>query len=439
MASNVPCRVPTAQNDLDFWTMIKAVHTLIYSDDPEATRAFCLSVTVTRLRCRASRVLALVISALILAACGTSSASSGPTAAIPSTEASITAAPSPDTTAGATPATGDVALEALEFDVPAGSHPHDVAPAADGGVWYTGQHNGVLGHLDPATGTVREIPLGAGSAPHGVIVASDGAAWITDGGLNAIVRVDRSDRRGSRVPAAVRPSRVPTSTPPPSTATGSSGLPDSPGSTDGWTRPPATCRLRRSGGPRPVWHRRDAGRRCLVRLARGEPPRSRRSVARRAPRSSSRRRPGRVRGASGPIRTGGSGSAEWNAGQVGVHDPASGSWEEWRLPGDGPQAYAVYVDERDIVWLTDFGAERDRPLRSGDRVRSIRSHSRARAPPSASCLAGPARCGAPNPRPTSWSVSPKADRVPARTGGSRSAATRPGSPTAGMRPPLHAR
>ena len=31
-------------------------------------------------------------------------------------------------------------------------------------------------------------------------------------------------------------------------------------------------------------------------------------------------------------------------------------WEEWELPGDGPQAYAVYVDERDIVWLTDFGA-----------------------------------------------------------------------------------
>jgi virginiamycin B lyase len=26
------------------------------------------------------------------------------------------------------------------------------------------------------------------------------------------------------------------------------------------------------------------------------------------------------------------------------------------LPGANPQAYAVYVDERDIVWLTDFGA-----------------------------------------------------------------------------------
>ena len=26
------------------------------------------------------------------------------------------------------------------------------------------------------------------------------------------------------------------------------------------------------------------------------------------------------------------------------------------MPGSGPQAYAVYVDERDGVWLSDFGA-----------------------------------------------------------------------------------
>ena len=36
-------------------------------------------------------------------------------------------------------------FELVEFDVPAGSHPHDVAPAPDGGVWYTGQGNGTLG------------------------------------------------------------------------------------------------------------------------------------------------------------------------------------------------------------------------------------------------------------------------------------------------------
>jgi virginiamycin B lyase len=47
--------------------------------------------------------------------------------------------------------------------------------------------------------------------------------------------------------------------------------------------------------------------------------------------------------------------SEWNAGQVSVYDPAAGRWEKWRLPGDDPQAYSVYVDERDAVWLTDFG------------------------------------------------------------------------------------
>ena len=77
-----------------------------------------------------------------------------------------------------------------EFAVPAGAHPHDVSPAADGGIWYSGQQNGTLGHLDPATGVVREIPLGQGSSPHGVITGPDEAAWITDSGLNAIVRVD---------------------------------------------------------------------------------------------------------------------------------------------------------------------------------------------------------------------------------------------------------
>ena len=76
------------------------------------------------------------------------------------------------------------------FAVPAGSRPHDVAPAPDGTVWYTAQAVGRLGRLDPSTGDVVEYEFGSGSRPHGVIVGPDGAPWITDGGLNAIVRVD---------------------------------------------------------------------------------------------------------------------------------------------------------------------------------------------------------------------------------------------------------
>jgi virginiamycin B lyase len=48
-----------------------------------------------------------------------------------------------------------------EFPVSPGSHPHDVAPVAKGGiVWYTAQASGKLGWLDPNTGSTHEIALG---------------------------------------------------------------------------------------------------------------------------------------------------------------------------------------------------------------------------------------------------------------------------------------
>ena len=48
--------------------------------------------------------------------------------------------------------------------------------------------------------------------------------------------------------------------------------------------------------------------------------------------------------------------SQWNAGQVAVYDPRNGDWREWKLPGDNPRAYSVWVDDADIVWLTDFEA-----------------------------------------------------------------------------------
>ena len=102
------------------------------------------------------------------------------------------------TTAGGKTAT--TVLSVREYPVPAGSRPHDVAPARNGGVWYTAQGSGELGWLDPKTGRTRHVALGDGSAPHGVIVGPDGAPWITDGGLNAIVRVDPKTWRVRRFP-----------------------------------------------------------------------------------------------------------------------------------------------------------------------------------------------------------------------------------------------
>ncbi len=242
-----------------------------------------------------------------------------------------------------------------EFDVPSGSHPHDVAPAADGGVWYTGQHVGMLGHLDPATGTIREIPLGSGSSPHGVIVGPDGAPWITDSGLDAIVRINPAtnevkayplpaDRKGANLNTAAfdgdgtlwftGQGGVYGSLDP---ATGEIVVFDDPDGRGpyGMTATP--------GGD--VWYASLAGSH-IARIDREtgaatvvEPPTSEQG-ARRVWSDST----GRIW------------VAEWNAGQLGLYDPSTGVWKEWQLPGDDPQAYAVYVDDRDIVWLTDFGA-----------------------------------------------------------------------------------
>jgi virginiamycin B lyase len=242
-----------------------------------------------------------------------------------------------------------------EYPVPAGAHPHDVAPARDGGVWYTAQHTGALGWLDPRTGRTRHIPLGDGSAPHGVIVGPDGAPWITDGGLNAIVRVDPESEAVRRFPLPARTGYANLNT---ATFdrrgrlwfTGQSGVH---GRLDPRTGKLVVFRSPRGPGPYgitttpggAVYYASLAGSYLgRVNLETGratvlEPP-TRGQGARRAW-SDSR---GRVW------------ISEWNAGKVGVYDPRTRRWREWRLPGRSPQAYAVYVDDTDAVWLSDFGA-----------------------------------------------------------------------------------
>src|SRR4051812_10622238 len=86
------------------------------------------------------------------------------------------------------------AAQVSYYQLPPDAYPHDVAPAPDGTVWYTGQRKGFLGRFDPKTGKNEVIPLGRGAAPHGVVVGPDGAAWVTEGGQNAIARVDAATR-----------------------------------------------------------------------------------------------------------------------------------------------------------------------------------------------------------------------------------------------------
>jgi virginiamycin B lyase len=295
----------------------------------------------------------LTLLALVTVIAGCSSAEISPSATA-SVAPAITAGPTESSTPSAqatASASAELRFSMETYPVVAGSHPHDVAPAADGGVWYTGQGNGTLGWLDPDTGDVREIQLGQGSSPHGVIVDPDGDAWITDGGLNAIVRVDGETDDVTVFPVAQPNANL-------NTAafdgdgilwfTGQAGLYGSldPGTgemtlrtveqgpygiaatPDGEIyfsslagsylgaidRPSADVTvietLTPGGGARRVWS--DSGGRLWV--------------------------------------------TEWFAGAIAMHDPTTSAWTEWPVPGDDPMPYAVYVDEHDAVWVTDFGA-----------------------------------------------------------------------------------
>lgn len=271
-------------------------------------------------------------------------------------DATATQAPTaPTTSEDAPPLLADPVFE--EWSVPAGTRPHDAAPAApaDGRVWYAGQASGEAGLLDPATGQITRVDLGAGSAPHGVIVGEDGTAWFTDGGLNAIVAVDAETLEVTTYP-------LPTSDYANlNTATfdgdgilwftGQSGIY---GRLDPTSGDMEVIDAPRGRGPYgiattpagDVWFSSLAGS-YIARIVDAD---------------------GTLEIVDTPTPGGGARRVwsdsdgrlwvtEWNAGNLAMYDPGAGTWDTWRLPGDDPQPYAVFVDDADLVWVTDFGGD----------------------------------------------------------------------------------
>ena len=298
----------------------------------------------------------LPASAVLLVALSCSAPQPPTTGASPTTVLVATVAPTPTASATGT-AKASLTLQVVEFPVGRGQGPHDVAPAADGGVWYTAQRTGELGYLDPKTGATRMVKLGSGSAPHGVIVGPDGAPWVTDGGLNTIVRVDPQTNEVTRVPLSGPNVSLNTATFDKSGTlwfTGQNGYYGS--LSDGVVNVLAAPR-----GPGPygittcenggVYYASLAGSHIAF-IDPAKPnavPIELQTLQQGARRVWCR---GNVVWVS-----------EWNVGKVARYFAAtsqpfviSNSVTEWKLPGANPMAYAVFVDDQDIVWLTDFGA-----------------------------------------------------------------------------------
>jgi virginiamycin B lyase len=248
-----------------------------------------------------------------------------------------------------------LAAEATFYQLPPGAYPHDVAPAADGTVWYSGQAKGVLGRFDPKTGKNEEIPLGPGAAPHGVIIGPDGAPWVTEGGQNAIARVDPATRAVKLFPLPKDTGYANLNTAAFDSKgilwfTGQSGIhgrvDPATGRVDVWHSPRGRGSYGITATPGgEVWFASLAGDYIgRIDTATGavtvvDPPRRH----------------------AGPRRIWSDSKGMlwvsfWNAGGVGRYDPATASWKVWSMPKSTSGTYAVYVDDKDRVWATDWAA-----------------------------------------------------------------------------------
>ena len=247
------------------------------------------------------------------------------------------------------------AAQVSYFPVTKGAHPHDVAPAPDGTVWYTAQTQGALGKLDPKTGKAIQIPLGPDSAPYGVIVGPDRAAWITDGGLNAIVRVDLADQAVRRYPLPKQFADANLNTATFDKVgvlwfTGQNGVygrvdPAS-GKVEAWRAPKGIGPYGIATTPAgDVWYASLAGDHIAkVDTVSGEattvaPP-----------------RPG-----VGPRRIWSDSKgllwvSFWHTGEIGRYDPQKKKWSVWSLPKSREGCYAIFVDNKDMVWVSDWSA-----------------------------------------------------------------------------------
>lgn len=241
------------------------------------------------------------------------------------------------------------------YQLPTDAYPHDVAPAPDGTVWFTGQHQGFLGRFDPRSGKLEKIPLGPGAAPHGVILGPDGAAWVTEGGQNAIARVDPASKevRLFRLPADAASANL--NTPVFDKAgllwfTGQSGiygrLDPASGKIEVWKAPkgagPYGITVTPSGE---VWYASLAGDH-IARIDTGTGA----ATVVDAPRPGAH--PRRIWSDSRGILW----VSLWDAGAIGRYDPAAKAWKTYPLPKSSWGCYAVYVDDKDKVWVSDWAA-----------------------------------------------------------------------------------
>jgi virginiamycin B lyase len=240
------------------------------------------------------------------------------------------------------------------YPVKAGLGNRDVAPADDGTVWFSNQFSGTVGNLDPKTGEYKLYPLGPGSSPHGIHMGPDGNLWIMDGGQNAVIRMNSSDHKLTlfKIPPENGDVNLNTSVFDHSGAlwfTGQNGfygrLDPQTSKIQVWKSPvgfgPYGITVTPQGT---VWYTNFACNHIA-----GIDPKTYEVTVVDIPHPSTVGARRIWSDSKGKLWL-----ATWGTGELLSYNPADKSWDAYKLPGLGPRGYSTYVDEKDIVWVTDF-------------------------------------------------------------------------------------
>lgn len=248
-------------------------------------------------------------------------------------------------------------VDIQEWEVPyADSRPRDPYVAPDGKVWFVGQKDDYVAHLDPDTGEFSRFDLEDGTGPHTVVVGEDGTVWIA-GNMMAYI--------GKMSPGSTDIEKIeltdPQATDPHTMDFASDG--------DLWFTLQVSNRIGKldvetnefeilpveTGGARPYGLKVDANDRPWIALL------GTNKLATVDPQSMEVEEVSLPREGAHPRRLGvTSDGAVWYVdyaeGYLGRYDPDSGEFKEWPMPaGSDSRPYGMAIDDRDRIWFVETG------------------------------------------------------------------------------------
>ena len=97
----------------------------------------------------------------------------------------------PNTLRAPTLVKGKTNISFTEWQTPTlGQRSRDPIEAADGTIWWAGQHGNLIGEINPKTGAMKEYPLPENAMPHSVTTDHAGNIWYTGNKNGTVGKLD---------------------------------------------------------------------------------------------------------------------------------------------------------------------------------------------------------------------------------------------------------